>query len=265
MSEAGPNNNVVLISGGAAGIGRNIAEAFLTTGASVHVCDASEQNLGDFLSDHSEATGTHADVSIAGQVDQVFTDLESQYGGLNVLVNNAGIAGPTAAVENIAVDEWDKCIAVDLSGAFYMARRAVPLLKQRSGCSIINMSSVAGTFGCPLRSPYVASKWAMIGLTKTWAMELGSCQIRVNAICPASVAGERIDGVIERDAAERGVSADEIRDVYKRQSSMRSFVTPEDVTEMVMFLASDSAAKISGQAIAVDGHTETLANWLDQT
>ena len=257
-------SGTVLVSGAASGIGRSIAESFLAAGATVHICDASQENLDDFLNANPGTSATQADVSIAEQVDRVFSDLAANYDGLKVLVNNAGISGPTAAVEDIAVNEWDQCIAVDLSGTFYMTRRAVPLLKRRQAGSIINIASVAGLFGCPLRSPYAASKWAMIGLTKTWAMELGPHNIRVNAICPASVTGERIDGVIDRDAAERSVSADDIRDVYQRQSSMRTFVTPQDVTEMVMFLASDRAGKISGQTISVDGHTESLANWLDQ-
>jgi len=249
---------IVLISGGASGIGRCIAESFLAAGASVHICDASGANLDEFLAANPGASGTLADVSDAAQVDRVFADLAASYAGLNALVNNAGIAGPTAGVEDIADDEWDRCIAVDLSGTFYMTRRAVPLLKEWQAGSIVNIASVAGLLGCPLRSAYAASKWAMIGLTKTWAMELGAHNIRVNAICPTSVAGERIDGVIERDAAERGVSTDEIRDVYQRQSSMRTFVTPQEIADLVMFLASDRAANISGQAIAVDGHTETL-------
>ena len=259
-----PDRNVnfsgtVLVTGAASGIGRTIAEAFLAAGASVHICDASQENLDDFLGANAAASATLADVSDASQVGRVFADLESRYDNLDVLVNNAGISGPTAAVEDIGIDEWDQCIAVDLSGTFYCTRRAVPLLKRQQAGSIINIASVAGLFGCPLRSPYAASKWAMIGLTKTWAMELGPHNIRVNAICPTSVDGERIDGVIERDAAERGVTPDEIRDVYQRQSSMRTFVTPEEVAEMVMFLTSDRACKISGQAIAIDGNTETLA------
>lgn len=256
-------NNIVLISGGAAGIGRHIAEVFLDDGAAVHICDSSSTNIKSFLDANPRATATQADVSDAKSVDRVFADLENLHEGLDILINNVGIAGPTATVADIAVEEWDGCIAVNLSGTFYVTRRAVPLLKQRGTGSIINIASVAGTFGCPLRSPYVASKWAMIGLTKTWAMELGPHNIRVNAVCPASVSGERIEGVIDRDAAERGLSADQIRDVYQRQSSMRSLVTPQDVSNMVVFLASDRAGKISGQAIAVDGNTESLANWLD--
>jgi NAD(P)-dependent dehydrogenase (short-subunit alcohol dehydrogenase family) len=139
----------------------------------------------------------------------------------------------------------------------------VPLLKAAGGGSIVNIASNAALFGFPLRSPYTAAKWAMIGLTKTWAMELGVHGIRVNAICPGSVNGPRIDGVIERDARERGMTAQAIRDVYQRQSSMRVFVEADDVARTAQFLASEAGRFISGQAIAVDGHTEGLSNWLD--
>jgi NAD(P)-dependent dehydrogenase (short-subunit alcohol dehydrogenase family) len=254
---------MVLISGGAAGIGRAIAESFLLAGAKVHVCDSSAEELDAFLTANTGATATLADISNPLQVDQVFSDLRDRGNGLDILINNAGIAGPTASVEDVSVEDWDRCIAVDLNGVFYITRQAVPMLKQNRGGSIINIASGAALFGCPLRSPYVASKWAVIGLTKTWAMELGPDNIRVNAICPGSVAGERIDAVIERDATERGLSTDEIRDVYLRQSSMRTFVSPEDVANTALFLATASGAKISGQSIAVDGHTESLSNWLD--
>ena len=254
---------MVLISGGAAGIGRAIAESFLLAGAKIHVCDSSAENLDVFLAANTDATATLADVSNPAQVEQVFSDLRNRGEGLDVLINNAGVAGPTAGVEDVSIDDWDRCIAVDLNGVFYMTRQAVPMLKQNQGGSIINIASGAALFGCPLRSPYVASKWAVIGLTKTWSMELGPHNIRVNAICPGSVAGERIDAVIERDATERGLSTDEIRDVYLRQSSMRTFVSPEDVANTALFLAAESGARISGQSIAVDGHTESLANWLD--
>jgi len=254
---------MVLISGGAAGIGRTIAESFLLAGANVHVCDSSAENLDDFLAANTDATATLADVSNPVQVEQVFSDLRNRGEGLDILINNAGVAGPTAGVEDVSIDDWDRCLAVDLNGVFYMTRQAVPMLKQNQGGSIINIASGAALFGCPLRSPYVASKWAVIGLTKTWAMELGPHNIRVNAICPGSVAGERIDAVIERDATERSLSTGEIRDVYLRQSSMRTFVSPEDVANTALFLAAESGAKISGQSIAVDGHTESLTNWLD--
>lgn len=257
------DNAVVLISGGASGIGRHVAEAFLGDGASVHVCDTSQERIDEFLAANPTATATLADVSVPDEVSRTFADLDAHYGGLSTLILNAGIAGPTAAVEDVAVGEWDRCIDVNLNGAFYIVREAVPRLKTRGSGVIVSVASNAGLFGCPNRSPYAASKWAMIGLMKTWAMELGPHNIRVNAVCPTSVEGPRIEQVIARDASVRGVTEAEIREVYQRQSSMRTFVSADDVTEMVLFLASDRAAKISGQAIAVDGNTETLANWLD--
>ena len=253
----------VLISGAASGIGRKVAEAFLSQGANVHICDSSAGMIAEFVAANPTATATQADVSIVSDVDRVFADLKNHYGALNTLINNAGIAGPTATVDNVDPTDWDRCIAVDLSSAFYMTRRAVPLLKASGGGSIINMASTSGLMGVPMRSPYAASKWGLIGLTKTWAMELGPDKIRVNAVCPGCVSGPRIEGVIERDANTRGVSPEEVRNVYLRQSSMRDFVSPEEIANAVLFLASNKASRISGQALAIDGHTETLANWLD--
>lgn len=253
----------VLISGAAAGIGRSIADAFLADGGSVHVCDTSAEAIADFLAANPAASASQADVSSTADVARVFADFRQHHDSLDILVNNAGISGPTAAVDEVATDDWDQCIAVDLSGAFYMTRLAVPLLRAAGGGSIVNMSSSAGLFGTPLRSPYAASKWALIGLTKTWAMELGPDNIRVNAVCPGCVSGPRIERVIARDAAERGVDADKIRQVYLRQTSLRCFVSAEEIAATVLFLTSGKAAKISGQALSIDGHTETLANWLD--
>lgn len=257
------DRTVVLVTGGASGVGRAIARAFIAGQASVHVFDASEDHIQTFLGENPAATATLCDVGDPDQVAAAFDELKSKHGALHVLINNAGIAGPSASAEDISIDDWNRCIDVNLGGVFFITRQAIPLLKIQNGGAIINIASNAGLFGCPHRTPYAASKWGMIGLTKTWAMELGPHNIRVNAVCPTSVEGERIDAVIERDAANRGLSANEIRDVYQRQSSMRTFVTADDVANMVIFLASDKAARISGQAIAVDGHTETLSNWLD--
>ncbi len=253
---------VVMISAGAAGIGRVIAETFLAHDCRVHICDIDEKAISAFLKTNSNASATKADISDVAQVDKAFDDLQGRYGRLDVLVNNAGIAGPTAHVEDIEPAEWDKTVAVDLNGQFYCARRAIPLLKASRGSIISIASSVAFT-GCPGRAPYTASKWAVIGLTKTLAMELGPDGVRVNAICPGSVDGDRVDGVIERDARSRGATAEEIRNVYLRQSSLRTFIGADDIANMALFLASDLAAKVSGQVIGVDGHTETLTNWLD--
>jgi len=254
---------VVLITAGASGIGRVMAEAFMNQGCRVHVCDIDAGAIESFLQARPQATATLADVADVAQVDKVFVELAGQHGQLNVLVNNAGIAGPTAHVEDIDPMEWDQTIAVNLNGHFYCTRQAVPMLKAAASASIINISSNAAFFGCPLRAPYVASKWALLGFTKTLAMELGPFGIRVNAICPSSVEGGRIDAVIERDAKRSGKSVEEVREMYLRQSSMRSFASAEDVANLALFLTSDKSARISGQAIGLDGHTESLMNWLD--
>lgn len=256
-------DKVVLVTAGGSGIGRTIVEAYLELGAKVHTCDISQSILDEFRNNHPELTTSVCDVSDANQVESLFNDLNKHYDRLDILVNNAGISGATATVEDVDIDDWDRTIAVDLRGTFLITRLAVPLLKQTGGGSIINMSSNAGLFGTPLRSPYAAAKWAIIGLTKTWAMELGPFAIRVNAICPGCVEGPRIDGVIERDAKERGMQPDEIRDVYQRQSSLRKFVSARDIANMATFISSDLGANISGQSLSVDGHTEGLSNWLD--
>ena len=253
---------VALVTAGASAIGRAIAENLSTAGIAVHICDIDESAISDCLADNPEFTASRADVSRVDQVDQLFAEMARHHSRLDILVNNAGISGPTAAVEDIDPADWDRTIAVDLNGAFYVTRRAVPLLRPAGG-SIVNIASNAALFGVPMRSPYAAAKWGLIGLTKTWAMELGPAGVRVNAICPGSVKGSRIDGVIERDAAQRGVPAQAVREVYLRQSSMRVFAEAGDIAAMVVFLCSDAGKNISGQSIAIDGHTENLSNWLD--
>ena len=258
------NGQTVLITGAASGIGRRIAERFLEQGAAVHICDASEQAVAYFVSENSRVTASVANVGVREDLDRLFSDFRGHHKHLNVLVNNAGVAGPVGPVETLDEDGWDDCLQTNLSGSFYVTKRAVPLLRKSGDASIINIASTAALMGCPNRSPYVASKWAQIGLTKTWAMELGPEGIRVNAVCPTSVEGERIDRVIDIEAEQRGLSADEIREIYLRQSSMRSFATADEVADTVLFLASDQARRISGQALAVDGHTEGFLNWLDK-
>ncbi len=255
--------SVALVTGGASGIGAAIARRFQRDGYRVHVCDADLAAIEAFAVSDPEIGGSIADVSDVAAVDRLFDDVKDRYGRLDVLVNNAGIAGPTAAVEDIEPADWDRTIAVDLNGVFYCTRRAVTLLKATAGGSIINISSNAAFFGFPLRSPYTACKWALLGLTKTLAMELGPVGIRVNAICPGSVSGPRIDRVIDNDAKERGMTSEQIRNIYARQSSMRVFVSAEEVAGLAGFLASSEGRSISGQAIGLDGHTESLSNWLD--
>ncbi len=191
-------------------------------------------------------------------MDLLFEEALAHLGGLDVLINNAGIAGPTAAVEDVTPEEWDRTMAININGQFYCARRAVPLIKAAGGGSIINMASSAGILGYPMRSPYAASKWAVIGLTKTLAMELGEFDIRVNAICPNAVEGPRMDAVITAEAQAKDISEKEVYERLVEGTSMRTFVSTDDVANLVLFLCSAAGNKISGQALSVDGHTETL-------
>ncbi|MEE4147129.1 MAG: SDR family oxidoreductase [Halieaceae bacterium] len=255
------DKRVALVTAGASGIGRAIAARLLADGVSVHICDLDQTALAACSYELPGVTSTACDASDALQVDGLFADLKQCYNRLDILVNNVGIAGPTAPLEEISVEDWDRTIAVDLNSAFYVTRLAAPMLKASKG-SIVNMASNAAMFGFPLRSPYTAAKWALVGLTKTWAMELGPAGVNVNALCPGSVNGARIDHVIERDAKERGMSPGSIREVYQRQSSMRVFVDAQDIAETVRFLCSPAGHNISGQAIGIDGHTEGLSNWL---
>ena len=250
------------MSAGASGIGRAIADAFLTENCRVHICDVDDDAIADFLNSNSSASATKADVSLTEDVERVFEEIQKQFGGLDVLVNNAGVAGPTAEIENVDPAEFRRTVDVGLVGNFLCSRRASPMLQTTKG-SIINIASTAGLAGCPGRTPYVAAKWGVVGMTKTLAMEMGKHGIRVNAICPGSVEGPRIHRVIARDAERVGCSEAEIRDAYERQTSMRCFIDAQDVAGLAVFLASNSGRYLSGQIIAVDGNTESFANPLE--
>jgi NAD(P)-dependent dehydrogenase (short-subunit alcohol dehydrogenase family) len=250
----------VLVTAGGAGIGRAIAGAFLAEGAGVWICDIDAEAVAEARSAHPELGTSRTDVAESSQVDEMFGAIRQAFGGLDCLINNAGIAGPTGPIENLEPEAWRRCVAVNLEGAFLCTRRAVPLLKAAGGGAIVNISSTAGLMGYPLRTPYAAAKWGVIGLTRSLAIELGPHGIRVNAICPGSVEGARMAQVIRAEAAAREVSEDAVRAAYVRTTSLRSFISPEDVAAIALFLCSDLGASISGQAIAVDGNTETLSS-----
>jgi NAD(P)-dependent dehydrogenase (short-subunit alcohol dehydrogenase family) len=253
-------NKRVAVTAAGNGIGRAIAEMFLAAGARVHVCDLDGESLAAFREAAPELGTTLADVAEPDQVACLFDEAEAHLGGLDVLVNNAGIAGPTGPVEDCVPEEWRRTLAVGLDGTFYCLRHAVPLLKRAGGGTIVNISSTAGLMGYPLRAPYTAAKWAVVGLTKSLAVELGPSGIRANAICPGSVDGPRMERVFAAEAEARGRTPEEVRESYLRNASLRTFIEAHDIAAMALFLASDAGAKISGQALAVDGHTESLAN-----
>ena len=246
----------VVVTAGASGIGRTVAETFLAQGSSVHVCDISETYLAEIADTLPRVGTTCADVADEHQVDRVFQEATGHLGGLDVLVNNAGIAGPTAPVEEVQLEDWARTLAVNITGQFLCARRAVPLLKRAGGGSIVNISSVAGRLGLPLRAPYSTSKWAVVGFTKTLAAELGPHGIRVNAILPGMIDNERMKGVIEAKARAIGMSYAELEEELVRSVSLRKKISPQDVANMIIFLCSDAGNSISGQAISVCGNTE---------
>ena len=253
---------VAIVTGGASGIGLGIASRLITEGYDVFVLDNDLHHVDDYNATHPLSRSRLCDVSDAAAVASEVDGVLHVAGRIDLLVNNAGISGPTAPVDAVDPAEWQKALDVGLTGSFNATRSVVPIMKAQSSGAIINIASNAGLMGCPNRSPYVAAKWGLIGLTKTWAMELGPHKVRVNALCPASVDGARIEAVMAHDAQERGVSVREIRHSYERQSSLQSFTRVEDIAAMVCYLASDAGVRISGQAIGLDGHTETLGNSL---
>ena len=248
----------VLISGGAAGIGEIIAAAYIEAGAQVHVCDVSQEAIAAFLDRHPEATATRADVADAAQVAEVFAVQRGRFGGLDVLINNAGIAGPTAGVDRISDEDWQRTVEINLTGQYRFAHHAVPLLRESSHGHLIQIASVAGRLGYAWRTPYAATKWAIVGMMKSLAAELGEDDIRVNAILPGIVEGPRMDGVIRARAEQQGVPEPQMRQEYLKKISLKRMVTAEDVAAMALFLCSPAARNVTGQAISVDGNVEYL-------
>jgi NAD(P)-dependent dehydrogenase (short-subunit alcohol dehydrogenase family) len=243
----------VLITAGGAGIGRAMGEAFERAGARVWAVDADGAALESCPGAWER---TQLDVADEAAIEALFARIRASWGRLDTLCANAGIAGPTAPIEEVALDAWRRCLSVNLEGAFLFAKHTAPLMKaQRSG-AIILTSSTAGIFGYPNRAPYAASKWAINGLMKTLAMELGPYGVRANSICPGAVEGPRMEAVLAKEAALKGATRDAIYAGYAGGTSMRSFVRAEDIAAMALFLASDAARLVSGQIIAVDGHTE---------
>jgi NAD(P)-dependent dehydrogenase (short-subunit alcohol dehydrogenase family) len=248
----------VVVTAGAAGIGRAIARTFAEHGARVHICDVDDAALSAFRGEMPEVTQTRADVASVADVERVFQEARERLGGLDVLVNNAGIAGPTAKIEDIRPEDWERCIAVDLNGMFYCTRKAMPMIKAAGGGSIINLSSIAGRFGFAMRTPYSAAKWAVVGFTQSLAVEAGPDKVRVNCIQPGIVEGERVERIVAAKAEQLGVSRDEILQRMVEGTALKTTVTAQDIANTALFLASDAGRHISGQAISVCGGARYL-------
>ena len=242
----------VLITAGANGIGLVMARAFQAAGDRVWVTDVDAAMIAALP---PGIRGSVVDASLEPGMEALFAEIAEVWGGLDVLCANAGIKGPTAAIEDMDLAAWNQCLAVNLDGAMLAAKHAARLMKAAGKGVMIFMSSTSGLYGTPFRAPYVAAKWGVIGLMKTVAMELGPHGIRANAICPGSVNGPRIDRVIEAEAAAKGMTPDAVRHGYAAGTALKRLTDPEDVAAMALYLASDGARMVSGQALAVDGMT----------
>jgi NAD(P)-dependent dehydrogenase (short-subunit alcohol dehydrogenase family) len=243
----------VLITAGASGIGREMTRGFLAAGARVAVIDVDAPGLEALRRECPPVTTEVCDLAELAQIETSVPRCVAALEGLDVLVNNAGIAGPTAPVEEYDPAEWDRVMHVNLGGTFNVTRLAIPALKRSRGGCIINMSSAAGRFGYPQRSAYSASKWGIVGFTKTLAMELGEFGIRANAILPGPVAGERMERVLAGRAASSGRSVEEERASGLRNQSLKYFTQAGEVAALALFLASEAGRSISGQALPIDG------------
>lgn len=246
----------VLVTAGGSGIGLEMVRAFHAAGAKVHYCDIGDDDGATAGLDG--VTFTRADVSDRSDVENLFVEAIDRLGGLDVLVNNAGIAGPTGRVEEIDPNEWDHTLAVNITGQFNCTRLAVPHLKESPNASIVNLSSLAGRLGFSMRSPYAAAKWAVVGFTKSLAIELGGFGIRVNAILPGSVDGPRIQSVFAHKATALGQSVESVQEAALSATSLHRLIPPQHLAAMAVYLASQDGSSISGQAISIDGDAQVM-------
>lgn len=248
----------VLITAGAGGIGRATAEAFLNEGAKVFVCDKDAAALEALKAAHPEIGGVECDISDEASVASLFDSAIAAMGGLDCLVNNAGSTGPTQPAADISSDDWNSCVDVNLNGTFFCTRLAIPHLRNSDNASIISLSSAAGRMGYPNKAPYVAAKWGIIGFMKTVSIENGADSIRCNAVLPGPVDNPRMKAVIAEKARLAGITAAEQEALYLANASIKKFVTPEEVADLIVFLSSPRARSISGQAIGIDGDLQAL-------
>ena len=252
-------NKRIIISAGASGIGLATAKICLSRGAYVYLCDIDSKSLNK-LNKHplknKRLFAYLCDASNEYQVSDFFEKVKKKTKKIDALINNVGIAGPTGFLEKLKSKDWENTLHVDINSHFYFTKKAIPLIKKSKNGSIVNISSTAGILGFPLRSPYAASKWAIIGITKTLAMELGKFNIRVNAVCPGTIRGDRMKRVIKDKAKFTKISIKKIEEDFVSMSSMKQWILEEDIGKMCSFLISNDSSKVSGQIISVDGHTE---------
>ena len=262
MSRGNFANKNIIISASADGIGWSMATFLIDQGHTVYLSDINKKKIDEVRKHplfNKRIFIENVDAGNPESVKSYFKALSQKVKSIDALINNVGIAGPTGPIEDLTIEDWKQTIDINLNSHFYFTKFAIPLLKKNKGGSIINLSSTAGLFGFPLRTPYAASKWAIIGITKSLAMELGEFNIRVNAICPGSVSGDRINRVIGARAKSIGSSEKEVKEDYEAMVSLKTFVDKEDIANMATFLISNEATRISGQIMTVDGNTERMS------
>ncbi len=254
-------NKKIVISAGASGIGWAAAKIFLSKGANVYLCDIDTKNINKIKKhplNNKRLFIYECNASEEYDVENFFDKIKKKTKKIDALINNVGVAGPTGTIEKLNSEDWEKTLKVNVISHFYFTKLAIPMLKKNKGGSIINVSSGAGIMGFPLRSPYAASKWAVVGMTKTLAMELGKFKIRVNAICPGTIKGNRMIRVIKDKANFLKLSKKKIEQEFISMASMNCWIYEEDIGKMCSFLISDDAERISGQVIGVDGNAIRL-------
>jgi len=249
----------VLITAGASGIGKEVARAYARIGAKVCICDINEKALDTATKEILGLKTVVCDVSKRADIERMVAASVEALGGLDVLVNNAGIAGPTAPVEDVDPDQWEAVMTVDVLGTFHVTRHSIPHLKKSPGGSIIVMSSVGGRFGYPNRSAYCTAKMGLIGFAKTLSRELGQYNIRANAIAPGAVAGDRIERVLQGRADAEHKTLEEERTAAMSIQSLKRFVDPKDIAALILFLTPDAGKSISGQVLPIDNDAQTSA------
>jgi NAD(P)-dependent dehydrogenase (short-subunit alcohol dehydrogenase family) len=248
----------VVITGGASGLGREMAQKFVSQGDRVAICDVSRVSIEALKQERPEILGVQCDVTDELQMQEFFDQVQTEFGGVDIFLSNAGTGGPAGLLETIEFYEWRDCVSVNLDGAFLSCRWAGQQMRAQGSGVILSISSTSGLFGVPNRAPYVTAKWGLIGLMKTLAMELGPAGVRVNAICPGSVDGDRMERVLDMESAATGQDRSAVQAQYTQGVSLRKFMSPQDIAEMAFFLASEVAQNVTGQAISVDGNTERM-------
>jgi NAD(P)-dependent dehydrogenase (short-subunit alcohol dehydrogenase family) len=254
-------NKKIIISAGASGIGWSTAKICLARGAIVYLCDIDNKSLNKIRKhplNNKKLFSYEFDASDEYEVSNFFQQVNKKTKKIDALINNVGVAGPTGTIEKLSSEDWERTLKINVISHFYFTKLAIPMLKKNKGGSIINISSGAGIMGFPLRSPYAASKWAVIGVTKTLAMELGKFKIRVNAICPGTIKGDRMVRVIRDKSKFLKVSKKSIEKDFISMASMNCWIYEEDIGKMCSFLISSDGERISGQAIPVDGNATRM-------